>query len=110
MDHFPNPFTPFYLFAGVIVAIIAFRLLRSLGEWQSNEQASREERFARLVTKRQHIWGDHSHTDYYVTLEFEDKSRLEFKVKAETYGLLAEGDQGTLTYQGTRFIDFKRQV
>lgn len=108
MAYFPDPFMPFYLFAGLIVAIIAFQLFRSLGQWQSNNQAEVLEKPARLVTKRQHVWGDHSHTDYYVTFEFMDKTRLEFKVKAETYGLLAEGDQGILTYQGTRFLDFKR--
>lgn len=114
MEHFPNPFTPFYLFAGVVVAIIGFRLFRSLAEWQSNNQAEVLEKPARLVTKRQQVSGGghdtHATTTYYATFEFEDKSRLELKVKGQVYGQLAEGDQGTLTYQGTRFIGFQRDV
>lgn len=98
----------FHLFAGVVLSLIAFQLFRSLVQWQSNNQAERLEKPARLVTKRQHAWGDHSHTDYYITVEFEDKSRLELKVKGQVYGQLAEGDQGLLIYQGTRFIDFQR--
>lgn len=114
MEYFPNPFTPFYLFAGLILAIIAFRLFRSLAEWQSNNQAECLEKQACLVTKRQQVSGGghdtHATTTYYATFEFADKSRLELKVKGQVYGQLAEGDQGKLTYRGTRFIDFQRAL
>ena len=35
-------------------------------------------------------------------------SRSEFHVSGKEYGMLAEGDIGTLTFQGTRYIDFTR--
>lgn len=91
----------FHLLTVVVVGVILFQLGRGLWIWQSNNQAERLQEPACLVTKRQHVWGDHSHTNYYVTFEFEDKTRVEFKVKASTYGQLSEGDVGNLTYQGT---------
>lgn len=48
-------------------------------------------------------------TDYYVTFEFSDGSRREFHMKGRLYGLVAEGDTGNLTFQGTRFLEFNRQ-
>ena len=54
----------------------------------------------------------HSHsssTTYFVTFEFESGDRLEFHVSGKEYGILAEGDIGTLTFQGTRYLDFIRK-
>lgn len=106
-------FSFFHVFTFFVVGIILFQLGRSLWIWQSNNQAERLERLACLVTKRQSIRGggpnSHASTTYYVTFEFEDKSRLELRVKGTIYGQLAEGDQGILTYQGTRFIEFTRK-
>lgn len=48
-------------------------------------------------------------TTYYVTFEYTNGQRQEFHVDGTQYGLLAEGDKGTLSFQGTRFIDFKRE-
>lgn len=50
----------------------------------------------------------HAQTTYFVTFELENKQRLEFRLKSKDYGLLAEGDIGTLTYQGTRYKGFTR--
>lgn len=50
-----------------------------------------------------------SSTWYYVTFQFDSGDRMELPVNAFQYGMMAEGDYGQLTFQGTRCIDFKRQ-
>ncbi|MEG3860301.1 hypothetical protein [Microcoleus sp. herbarium12] len=35
---------------------------------------------------------------YYVTFEFFDRSRAEIALRARDYGMLAQGDRGTLFY------------
>lgn len=44
-----------------------------------------------------------------MTFEFENNERLELKVPGKEYGLMVEGDTGTLSFQGTRFISFIRK-
>ncbi len=51
----------------------------------------------------------HSSTTYYVTFEVESGDRLEFKVSGREYGMIAEGDVGKLTFQGTRYLGFERE-
>ena len=63
---------------------------------------------AKVVAKRIKVWGDHSHTNYYVTFEYYNSERAEFEVEEGLYGLLVEGDTGMLTYQGYRVLDFRR--
>lgn len=73
---------------------------------------------AKIVAKRTHV-GNHmqnnndmmynnTYTKYYSTFEFESKDRLELLVPRDKYGYIVEGDNGKLTFQGTRFIDFER--
>ncbi len=50
----------------------------------------------------------HSTTWHYVTFEVESGDRLEFAVSGQEYGMLAEGDKGKLTFQGTRYLGFDR--
>lgn len=47
-------------------------------------------------------------TNYYATFEVESGDRMELEVYGNEYGMLIEGDKGRLTFQGTRFKDFKR--
>jgi hypothetical protein len=73
-------------------------------------------RGARIVGKRDHISshsGTENHTSsttttYYLTFELADGVREELQVAAREYGLLMEGDQGTLRSQGTWFKGFER--
>lgn len=89
----------------------------SIRQWRKNEHSPRLSVPAIISSKRTNIRSssngpDHissSHTDYYVTFEFESKDRLEFHLSGKEYGLLAEGDLGMLTFQGTRYISFTRQ-
>ena len=48
-------------------------------------------------------------TTYFSTFEFESGDRVEFRLSGREFGILAEGDSGTLTFQGTRYIDFARK-
>lgn len=74
---------------------------------------------ASVVTKRTQVYAAtrqntsvHSHhhgrTSYYATFQFESGDRLELPLNASDYGMLAEGDQGKLSFQGTRFLSFER--
>ena len=69
---------------------------------------------ARVVTKRTYTsggMGDTSaSTSYYITFEYLSGDRKEFYVPYREYGLIAEGDDGVLTFQGTRFIGFERAL
>ena len=81
---------------------------------------------AKVVAKRQNTT-HHSHpvagdasgahgfhnttsTSYYVTFEVESGDRMEFSVRGQDYGMLVEGDEGRLSFQGTRFLDFERNI
>lgn len=63
---------------------------------------------AQVIAKRTEVRGEHSHTWYYSTFEVESGDRIEFEISGKEYGLLAEGDLGLLTFQGTRLISFDR--
>jgi hypothetical protein len=56
--------------------------------------------------------GHHGHvtTTYFATFEVESGNRMEFEVPDSAYGLLLEGDYGKLTFQGTRFLNFVRDL
>ncbi len=69
-----------------------------------------ESEMVRAVSKRLQVAGN-NYSFYYVTFEFEkDKERTEFMISGQTYGLIAEGDIGQLSYQGDKYIEFKRMV
>ena len=63
---------------------------------------------ATVVTKRTHVWGDHSHTNYYVTFQVPSGDRMELEIQDNEFGYLVEGDRGRLTFQGSRFLGFER--
>ena len=44
----------------------------------------------------------------YVTFQVESGDRMELSIDGSEYGLLAEGDEGVLTLQGTRYLGFDR--
>ena len=56
------------------------------------------------------IKGCTSSTIYYVTFQVESGDRMEFSVSGTEYGMLVEGDEGRLTFQGTRYLSFLRNV
>ena len=49
-----------------------------------------------------------SFNSYYLIFEISTHKRLKLKVSHDKYATFIEGDEGTLTYQGNRFIYFIR--
>lgn len=117
-------FTVVPLFIGIIFVIVFIKVIVSvssgLSQWKKNEDSPCLSVPAIVKTKRtnvtrytrHHDHNAHTHsssTTYYITFEFESGDRSEFHVSGKEYGMLAEGDIGTLTFQGTRYIDFTRK-
>ena len=96
----------------VIAGIIIRHAVRGIGQWNRNNHSPTLTVAAKIVGKRQNTWGGSgdfmAHTDYYATFQLEDGQRMELQVPSGEIGLMAEGDAGTLTYQGTRFLSFQR--
>lgn len=95
-----------------VVAFIVFVIARSVSEWSANNNSPVETLNAVVVAKRTQVSGGGNDTMastyYYVTFELESGERIELRAKANQYGMIAEGDRGVLTLQGTRFLDFER--
>ena len=97
----------------IVVAIAIIMAVRGIAEWISNSFKPVLTRRARVTGKRTRVsgGGEHSHvrTTYYATFELaESGSRHEFRVSGRVHGSLSEGDEGELTYQGTRYHGFSR--
>ena len=107
-----------FLFITVFVIIIGTFIVmavRGVGAWSKNNASPRLTVSAQVVTKRTQVSHHHhqesmSHTStsYYATFQVESGDRMEFSVSGAEYGMLAEGDQGSLTFQGTRYLGFER--
>lgn len=103
----------FILFFGMFIFII----IRNVKEWSYNNKQPIIPVEATVISKRTNVSHHHhgdthasSSTTYYVTFQFDNGERLELSVSGEKYGLMAEGDKGVLSFQGTRFISFERKI
>lgn len=102
----------------IVIGAVIFNVGKGITQWQKNEASPRLTVPAIVKTKRTHTSrhthnheNHHSHTTqthYYVTFEYESGDRSEFKVSGKEFGLLAEGDMGKLSFQGTRYLGFER--
>lgn len=113
----------FGLFSSLIFITVAggflFIIITGLITWNRNNNSPRVTEEVVIVAKRTHVNQNngasgtlHPHssttTSYYVTFSFADNARKEFLVSGKEYGLLAEGDVGELSHQGTRYLGFER--
>ena len=121
MDRFGVGFVfPFeIMFSIVFLLVIGLFLViasRGIAQWTKNNASPRLTVEAEVVAKRSQIShhasaghpGMHTATSYYVTFEVESGDRMELHVDGWDFGLLAEGDHGRLSFQGTRFLGFER--
>ena len=100
----------------LVLGLFAFILVKNIGQYIQNKNSPRLSVHARVVDMRRkthhhHAGGHHHHShSYHVTFEVEGGDRMELRVSRGEYGLLAVGDSGTLTFQGTRYLGFERSV
>lgn len=101
----------------LMIGMVLFVVVKGISQWNSNNQSPKLTVAAFVAGKRtntssHHHGGEHAHssasTTYYVTFQFESGDRSEFSVSGSAYGMLAEGDTGRLTFQGTRYFGFDR--
>ena len=113
---------------GLVFVFVLYKIIKTV---ISNNNSPIETRKAKVISKRtdlRNIGGyqnnvntygrvnvgyntmNNVNTFYYATFEFDNKERREFSIGQAKYGLLAEGDEGMLTYQGTRFKSFDRNI
>ena len=103
----------------LVLGSIIVTLIRGVGEWNKNNQSPKLSVPAKVVSRRTAVSRHHHHqgngmhhthtaTSYYATFQVESGDRMEFEVSDMEYGMLAEGDSGELTFQGTRYLNFQR--
>lgn len=113
----------FFTIFFVVIAAFIIVFVKGIVTWSSNNRSPLLNVNARVVTKRVntrfrggHMGSDASmrmssssyHT-YYVTFEVDSGDRMELCVPESEYGYMVEGDQGMLSFKGTRFISFDRK-
>ena len=96
----------------LVFGIIIVAMVRGIGEWNKNNHSPKLTVPVTVVAKRSDVHRGietmHTFTSYYVTFQVESGDRMEFEVSDMEYGMLAEGDSGELTFQGTRYLNFQR--
>lgn len=104
----------------LIFGMFAVSIGKSIRQWNKNNNSPRLTVEAKVVAKRHDVSrhrhgsaGDHHHyhtsNTYFVTFQVESGDRLELELQGHEYGLLLEGDEGKLTFQGTRYLGFARK-
>lgn len=111
------------IFFVVVFGILIINVIKGLARWNRNNHSPILTVPARVVAKRTSV-SHHTHhhagdagmhhssstTWYYITFEFESGDRLELHVPDSEFGYLVEGDMGRLTFQGTRYKGFQRDM
>lgn len=96
----------------VVLAIpVVIAVLRVARRWSIEKRSPLTKAEARIVDKRTDLTGGRPEAQtYYVTFEFPTGQRLELEVPGRESGVLVTGDQGTLAWQGPRYLGFAREV
>lgn len=108
----------FLLIFGLVIGTMIVTLVRGASTWNKNNHSPKLTVDATLVAKRTSVTHhhnannmamSHSSTSYYITFQVESGDRMEFSVSGSEYGMLAEGDRGKLSFQGSRYLEFSRE-
>ena len=113
----------FMLVFTFMVVFIIIKIVKSAKQWKQNNDSPVLTVDAKVVTKRSDVSYRHnmnasndamnmgySATTYYVTFEVQSGDRMELRVPDTEYGMLTEGDKGSLTFQGTRYLSYVRDT
>ena len=103
----------------LVIGTFIVTAVRGISQWNKNNNSPRLTVPALVVAKRTNVTrhhhggtnGHHHHhtsTTYYVTFQVESGDRMELHMTGNEYGMLVEGDQGNLSFQGTSYLGFER--
>ena len=110
----------------VVLVMFVLIIAKSVSTQNNNNHSPRVTAEADIVSKRTQVT-HHQHanagdptgahgfhtttsTAYYICFQFDTGDRLELQVDGKDYETLAERDHGKLTFQGTRYLGFERQI
>ena len=104
----------------LVIGMFLVFAVKGIAQWNQNNHSPRLTVPATIVAKRANVTrhhhggagGHHHHhtsTSYYVTFQFGGGDRMELLVSGSEYGMLMEGDQGDLSFRGTRYLRFERK-
>lgn len=104
----------------LVIGMFLVFAVKGIAQWNQNNDSPRLTVPATIVAKRANVTrhhhggagGHHHHhtsTSYYVTFQFGGGDRMELLVSGSEYGMLMEGDQGDLSFRGTRYLRFERK-
>ena len=102
----------------LIILIFLISIVTSILTWNKNNNSPRLTVSAKVASRRIHRTGSiadasgntTSSTSYYATFQVDSGDRIEFHVSKSEYDVLIEGDLGKLSFQGSRYINFTRDV
>ncbi len=111
----------FFLMFFLVIGTFVVTAVRGIKTWNRNNNSPKLTVEATVVAKRtnvsRHHHNDMNHgghtttsTTYYATFQVESGDRMELCMDGYEYGMLAEGDHGKLSFQGTRYLGFERNV
>ena len=111
-------FLMFIIIFSLAFALIVAVLVKNLRTWNKNNNSPRLSIDAKVVAKRTQVshnsgtdgFAGSSSTSYFATFQVESGDRMELRMSGHDYGMLAEGDTGKLSFQGTRFLGFQRYM
>ncbi len=115
----------FFVISISVISIFILAVVKGIAQWNKNNSSPRLMVNATVVAKRTNVFHDHHANDgdvtgahgyhitastiYYATFQVESGDRMELRLNCSEYGMLAEGDYGKLSFQGTRYLGFERK-
>lgn len=110
-------YLPIFLIVAALIVFVILMIRRNVKE-NPKERADGKSVAARVISKRERKQRDPNISAYdqnrsnlftyfyYVTFELKNYERIELSVRGDIYHSIVEDQTGTLTYQGSQFIDF----
>lgn len=103
----------------LVIGLFIYAVVQAIARKQKNDASPRLTVLARVISRRQEVthharnmndgvYHTSSTTRYFVTFQVESGDRMELELDGSDFGMLAEGDEGRLSFQGTRFLEFQR--
>ena len=113
MQAFLDRILPAFLVFLLVCGMTLFRTFLTEHHRRKNDKAEKPRIRATVLSKRMNcdnIAHKHLHDGgmvFYVTFRTGDGADVELMMSRDQYGGLAENSEGTLTYQGDRFLSFE---